>query len=143
MREKNARQRPTLSPQKAIPSALMGLTSVFGMVTGITPMIWPPSNILIILFSILSSVVLRFQGVKDSSVQGKLVPNYFKFFILHFSLCNGSKQLLCVFVANLGVRSWVLGLRIKSAKFRLQSTEELDLICVSALAMFSHYNFTP
>jgi hypothetical protein len=31
------------SPQ--VPSALAGLTSVFGMGTGVTPPLWPPENI--------------------------------------------------------------------------------------------------
>lgn len=38
---KNVRRRPTLPP-KAVPSALKGLTSVFGMGTGGTPSLWSP-----------------------------------------------------------------------------------------------------
>ena len=29
-----------------VPSALAGLTSVFGMGTGVTPPLWPPENVL-------------------------------------------------------------------------------------------------
>ena len=29
-----------------VPSALAGLTSVFGMGTGVTPPLWPPENLL-------------------------------------------------------------------------------------------------
>src|SRR4029079_11212285 len=31
---------------RAVPSAVEGLTSVFGMGTGVTPLLWPPGNCL-------------------------------------------------------------------------------------------------
>ncbi len=43
--KKKAWRRPTLPPHdKAVPSALEGLTSVFGMGTGGTPPLWSPGN---------------------------------------------------------------------------------------------------
>ena len=41
----NSRRRATL-PRRAdaVPSPQQGLTSVFGMGTGVTPALWPPGN---------------------------------------------------------------------------------------------------
>ena len=44
-KQKQIRQRPTL-PQgnPAVPSALVDLTSEFGMGSGVPPPLWPPKN---------------------------------------------------------------------------------------------------
>ena len=77
--KKRAWQRPTLPPHyKAVPSALEGLTSVFGMGTGGTPPLWSPGKYPYVFVDPLphGGEARKKEREHDSSRQGRMLSGF-------------------------------------------------------------------
>jgi len=56
-------------PARAVPSAVAGLTSVFGMGTGVTLLLWPPGNL-------VPGVSVGGRGMRAADHANQVIPEH-------------------------------------------------------------------